>query len=447
MADQNKTPQNQIPGTLRTLKTDLEMTKSNPQDRLQQAGNFVQARPEPVNTPTNNTQPNITPSPTVSALDIKSDIKPQVSKQDIPEATPNSNPNPAPTPKLQPNYSWSNMSTSNTQINNAEFKPTTPQAPVENKSGFSVLDDSIDLPLDNTNGINNVSPKIESQSSAPISSQTTELPPKVEPSNQAPAFDINSLNLQDDAPAISIKKSSKGLFPALIVVLLLSLIGGGLYFYFNMSGNTPEIADNTDTNTDNNTDNTPDNESEEPSQEFTSPLIQDSAVDIAFVDSEPIRRTIATVLTDKSDTIIQLNLTKDNTSVNLIDTADALGITIPSVGTIRDYKFYAYNQQGVYKLVAVLGLEEGQDSKIFIENWSSSIPRDLAGFSINLPSRIVNTPEIKKSTITNNTGKIFENYYYNYTSPADSVDVSSYENYILIASSQDSMQYILDQIR
>jgi len=409
MADQNQKSQNQIPGTLRTLKTDLEMTKSNPQDRLQQAGNFVQARPEPVNTPT----------PTVSALDIESDIKPQVPKQDIPEVTPN--------------YSWSNMSIGNNEVNNAEFKPTISQAPVENKSGFSVLDDSIDLPLDNTN--------------TPTSNQTTELPPKVEPSDQAPAFDINSLNLQDDAPAPSTKKSSKGLFSALIVVLLLSLIGGGLYFYFNMSGNTPEIADNTDTNTDNNTDNTTDNESEEPSLEFISPLIQDSAVDIAFVDSEPIRRTIATVLTDKKDTLIQLNLTKDNTPVNLIDTADVFGITIPSVGTISDHRFYAYNQQGVYKLVAVLGLVEGQDAKVFVDNWSNSIPRDLAGFSINLPSRIVNTPEIKKSIITNNSGKVFENYYYNYTSPSDSVDVSNYENYVLIASSQDSMKYVLNQIR
>lgn len=413
MADQNQNPQNQIPGTLRTLKTDLEMTKSNPQDRLQQAGNFVQARPEPINTQ----------SPTGSALDIESDIKPQVPKQDIPEVTPNSNPDP--NSKSQPNYSWSNMSTSNTQVNNAEFKPTTPKAPVENKSGFSALDDSIDLPLDKTSGFNNGSPNTELPSSTSISNQSTELSPKVETSNQA--------------PAPSIKKSSKGLFSALIVVLLLSFIGGGLYFYFNMLDNTPEITDNTD--------NTSDNESEEPSPEFISPLIQDSAVDIAFVDSEPIRRTIATVLTDKIDTLIQLNLTKDNTPVNLIDTADVLGITIPSIGTINNYRFYAYNQQGVYKLVAVLGLPEGQDAKTFVENWSNSIPRDMAGFSINLPSRIVNTPEIKKSTITNNTGKIFENYYYNYTSPADSIDVSSYENYVLMASSQDSMKYILEQIR
>jgi hypothetical protein len=82
-----------------------------------------------------------------------------------------------------------------------------------------------------------------------------------------------------------------------------------------------------------------------------------------------------------------------------------------------------------------------------VENWSNSIPRDLAGFSINLPSRIVNNPQIKTSTITNNSGKVFNNYYYNYTSPSDSIDVSSYENFILLASSQDSMRYILEQIK
>ncbi|NBP55648.1 hypothetical protein EBU71_03740 [bacterium] len=426
MADQNQNSQNQIPGTLRTLKTDLEMIKSNPQDRLQQAGNFVQVRPEPINTPTH----------TVSALDIDSDIKPQVTKQDIPEVNS--------TLKSKSNYSWSNMSTSNTQVNNAEFKPTTSQIPVENKSGFSVLDYNINLPLDNTNSINKGSSKTEFQPSASISNQSTGLTSKVEPSNQAPAFGTNSLNLRDDALDPSTKRSTKILFSAIIVVLLLSLIGGGLYFYFSISSNTTDTADNTDINIDDTEDN---NDSEEQSSELISPLIQDSAVDIAFVDSEPIRRTIATVLTDKSDTLIQLNFIKDNNLVNLIDISDVLGITIPLIGTINDYGFYAYNQQGVYKLVAVLGLPEGQDAKTFVENWSNSIPRDMAGFSINLPSRIVNAPRINKSTITNNAGKTFENYYYNYTSPADSIDVSSYENYVLMASSQGSMKYILEEIR
>jgi hypothetical protein len=436
MADQNQNSQNQIPGQLRTLKTDLEMTKSNPQDRLQQAGNFVQARPEPINT-----QPNNVSTSTVSALNIDSDIKPEATKKDIPEVPVAS--------KSQPNYSWSNMSTSNTPVNKTEFKPTT-QTPVESKSGFSVLDDSIDLPLGNSSNTNNINTTSGVQLDTPsINQNASALPPKVEFNNQASTFDINSLNLQDDTPSIKPKKSSKGFFPALIVVILLGLIGGGLYFYFNISSNTTtDVADNTDTNTDNNpTDTTIDTEPEEPSQEFISLLTQDSAVDIAFVDSEPIRRTIATVLTDKKDTLIQLNLTKDNTTVNLIDTADVFGVTIPSVGTISDYRFYAYNQQGVYKLISVLVLAEGQDAKVFVDNWSNSIPRDLAGFSINLPSRIVSSPEIKKSIITNNSGKVFENYYYNYTSPSDSVDVSSYENYVLIASSQDSMKYVLNQIR
>jgi hypothetical protein len=434
MADQNQNPQNQIPGTLRTLKTDLEMTKSNPQDRLQQAGNFVQARPEPINTQTNNAQPNSTSNATGSATNIDSNNKPPVLKQDVPEVPPTSKP--------QANYSWSNMSTSNNKVNNSEFKPSA-QAPVESKSGFSVLDDNIDLPLDNSSSLNNANSKVEFTPATPSSQNPTTLSPTVEPNNQATPFDINSLNLQDDTPSPKPKKSSKGLFSALIVVILLGLIGGGLYFYFNISSNTNDISDNTDTNTDLPTDNEP----EAPSPEFNSPLIQDSVVDIAFIDSEPIRRTITTVLIDKNDTLIQLNLTKDNAPVNLIDTADVLGVTIPSIGTINDYRFYAYNQQGVYKLVAVLVLEEEQDAKVFVENWSNSIPRDMAGFSINLPSRIVNTPEIKRSTITNTSGQVFENYYYNYTSPADSIDVSSYENYVLIASSQDSMKYVLEQIK
>jgi hypothetical protein len=432
MADQNQNPQTQIPGTLRTLKTDLEIGKSNPQDRLQQAGNFVQARPE--------VSSNVTSNSTGVAASISIDAKPAVEKKDIPAVSTES--------KTQANYSWSNMSSTPNINSNTSFNPTS-KAPAETKSGFSVLDDSIDLPLDSSSVTTSQTPN---PAPNPINVATTPATPqKLDTNTQNNQFNINNLNLQDENIKPSKPKSSgKGLISAVIVIILLGLIGGGVYFYFNISSNR-----NTDITTDDNT-NLDDNISiDDPTEitddlsnaRFISPLIQNSTVDIAFNDSEPIRRTITTTIADKSDTLIELNLTKDNNSVSLVDIADILGLTIPSVGTIENYRFYAYNQQGVYKLVAVLGLSVDQEAKTFVENWSSSIPRDLAGFSINLPSRIVNSPEIKKSIITNNSGKVFDNYYYNYTSPSDSADVSSYENFVLIASSQDSMKYILEQIR
>jgi hypothetical protein len=432
MADQNQNPQNQIPGTLRTLKTDLEIGKSNPQDRLQQAGNFVQARPE--------VSSNATPNPMGASASIPVDAKPAVEKKDIPAVSTES--------KSQPNYSWSNMSSTPNINPNASFSPTS-KAPTETKSGFSVLDDSIDVPLDSSSV---TQPQTQNPAPNPINfAATPATAQKLNTNTQNNQFDINTLNIQDENIKPSKPKSSgKGLISAVIVIILLGLIGGGVYFYFNISSNR-----NTDITTDDNT-NLDDNISiEDPTEitddssnvRFISPLIQNSTVDIAFNDSEPIRRTITTAVADKSDTLIELNLTKDNNPVSLIDVADIMGITIPSIGTIENYRFYAYNQQGVYKLVAVLGLAEDQNAANFVDSWSNSIPRDLAGFSINLPSRIVNSPEIKKSIITNNFGKVFDNYYYNYTSPSDSSDVSSYENFVLIASSQDSMKYILEQIR
>jgi hypothetical protein len=436
MADQN---QNQITGNIRTLKTDLEVSIVKPQDRLQQAGNFVQARPtdihnnmvdqktntggfESTNTPSTN---NISDSPSEE-------------KKDVPAVSVES--------KSQQNYSWSNMSP-NSNSNNSTFIPKN-QSSTETKSGFSVLDDSIDLPLENDPN-NNTTPFLNKVSNIG-STQLDTIPPgdKSENNNQANQFDINSLNLQDDTQDIKPKKqSSAGLISAVIVIVLLGLIGGGVYFYLNMSSKKTDNKVTTDKDNNVDIDNSTDINENTPKPTFESPLTQDSAVDIAFNDIEPIRRTISTFLADKSATLIQLNLTKDDTIVSLIDIADIMGINIPSIGTIEDYRFYAYNQQGVYKLVAVLGLDSGQDAKTFVENWSNSIPRDLAGFSINLPSRIVNSPEIKNTSITNNSGQTFDNYYYNYTSPNDSIDVSSYENFVLIASSQDSMRYILNQIR
>lgn len=342
----------------------------------------------------------------------------------------------SPSPAFNPNNVKPTITTQNQQS----------QPVIEPKSGFSVLDDSIDFPLDNKDIAPTTIPNfnVNKSSTSNPNLEPSTLISNLDVNKPNDQFDINSLNLQDDIADSKPKKSSvKNLIPFAVVIVLLVLIGGGVYLYFNMSnqGNTT-VTTNTDTNVD--TDNT-DNTTTTPS--FNSPLTVSSTLDIAFVDSEPIRRTIATLLSDKSDTLIKLNLTKDNNTISLIDMADVLDITIPSIGTIKNYEFYAYNQQGVYKLVAVLGLPSGQDAKSFIDNWANSIPRDLAGFSINLPSRIVNDPQIKKSTVTNSAGNIFENYYYNYTSPTDSVDVSSYENFVLIASSQDSMKYVLEQIR
>ena len=412
MSDQNQNSQNSIPGTLRTLKTDLGIDQSNPQDRLQQAGNFVQARP------------------TIDTPDLAPSENQVVEKKDIPVATSTST----------PSYSWSNMSSSqpsNSKIDfNLETKKDTPSSPSfnttnnisGNKSGFSVLEDNINIPLENkvVNNYNNQTPSPEV---APIA---------IDSSSQSTKFDINSLELDDEG--VSKPKSSlKSIISAVVVVLLLVLIGGGIYLFNTSRTNTNNVTTN--------------NQTPEPTPEpqpVDTPLLTNiPKVDISFVDSEPIRRTILSRLSDKKDSLIELNLTKDGNKVSLTDVSDALTLTIPAniSSELKNYWLYAYNQEGIYKLTAVMQLNEDINTREVVETWGNSIPRDLSGFSINLPSRIVNIATIKTSTITSDNGKSFNNNYYNYTSPADSIDVSNYENYILMASSQDSMRYILNQIQ
>ncbi|MGA1049869.1 MAG: hypothetical protein ACO3TG_00040 [Minisyncoccia bacterium] len=468
MADQN-----QIPGSFRTLKTDLASTDTNPQDRLQQAGNFMQARPK-------------------TDDDAPKPYEPTI--QDV-------------EPKVQSNYSWTNMDIAPAKLNESNPKPTiSTDSEDKSRAKLSALDDNIDLPMVKNieppvnnninlslnknieppvnnninlslnknieppvnNNINlslnkNTEPPVDSKIQLPLDSNLKSINPsfgkdnnpindqaddlsdsKKDISNPNNQFDINSLDLQDDMKDVKHKSSGKGLLSIGIVIILLGLIGGGVYLYFNIDSSNNSVNPN---NASVNPESTP--TATPPSNSKSNPLLSASSkVDISFSDSEPIRKTISTNLTDKKDTLIELNLIKDNNPVSLIDTASALGITIPSIDTIKNYNFYAYNQQGVYKLICVLGLSSDQDANQFVDSWSSAIPRDLAAFSISLPSRIVNTPQVKESIITNsNTGKEFKNYYYNYTSSADSVDVSSYENYILIASSQESMLYTLDQIK
>jgi hypothetical protein len=409
MSDQNQNSQNSIPGTLRTLKTDLGIDQSNPQDRLQQAGNFVQARPT-IDTP--------------DSVSLENQV---VEKKDIPVATSSST----------PSYSWSNMSTSQLPNSKIDFnldskKDASAPAPTINtpinKSGFSVLEDNLNIPLENK-GVNNYN----NQTPSP------ELPPiAVDSNNQSAKFDINSLGL-DDENVSKPKSSLKSIISAVVVVSLLVLIGGGIYLFNTSRTNTNNVTTN--------------NQTPEPTPEpqpVDTPLLTNiPKVDISFVDSEPIRRTILSRLSDKKDSLIELNLTKDGNKVSLTDVSDALTLTIPAniSSELKNYWLYAYNQEGIYKLTAVMQLNEDINTREVVETWGNSIPRDLSGFSINLPSRIVNIATIKTSTITSDNGKSFNNNYYNYTSPADSIDVSSYENYILMASSQDSMRYILNQIQ
>lgn len=449
MADQNQNSQNSqnpLPGTLRTLKTDLDIGGvDNPQDRLQQAGNFVQARPTIESTPAP-TSATVTPVSTTATIENT-----VVEKKDIP----------ATEVKPKPSYSWSNMSPAQNNSSKVEFNldvkkdipaptsspvsnPTTISTPnpstnkADNKSGFSVLEDTIDLPLDNKVQTNINNKPGDNKANAGV----FKLDPKT--SSQSVEFNLNGASFQETEVATKPKSSIKSVVSIVVVLVLLTLIGGGVYA-FNMSRNSmpPKITDNT---TDTDTNNTP---TPTPEVVNSNPLFKDiSKIDIAFVDTQPIRQTILAQLSEKKDSLIELNLTKDENKVSLIDVSDALILTIPTdvLSSLKDYWLYGYNQEGIYKLTAVIQLNQDKLARELVDNWANSIPRDLSGFSINLPSRIVNTPTIKNTTITTNSGKSFNNNYYNYTSPADSIDVSSYENYILMASSQDSMRYILNQI-
>jgi hypothetical protein len=402
MADQN---QNTIPGTLRTLKTDLDLNNVNPQDRLQQAGNFIQARPD-LESP-------VTPEPIsnkggLSTLDIND------SKQDIPESKPLAS--------QESSYSWSNINTNTSTTVDIKKDISTPNSSVEKpelKSGFSALDETVDLPLND-------------------SSKAEYTIPTTSPLSNIPDF----AGLQDDT-ANEPKSSSKAIITGLVVVALLGLIGGGIYIYISRSNpTTPTQTNNTEKPNTPITDPTP--------TVVVKPIFSGiTKSDIAFNDTEPIRKTIATSLNGQKSPLIELNLTKDGKKVSLSDISTAFGLTIPKTITDNaiEYWLYGYNQEGIYKLTATIQLKTGQTAKTLVDNWSAAIPRDLSAFSLSSSSRIVNKPEIKTTTITNSAGKVYNNNYYNYTSPTDSADVSSIENYIVIASSQSSMKYLLDQIK
>lgn len=498
MADQN---QNTITGTLRTLKTDLSGDKTAPQDRLQQAGNFVQARPDlssPVTPPNNlssgvktQTQSTSTPKQDVPVNNNFKNESKNYSWTNMSVPTPNkSNIGGvvSPTNSINPsvgsevkaygmsesnsNQPLTNMNDSISSSNSDRFqgpssssivkpKPIPPfkevvkESPSLNSntdslsSGFSALDENLDLPLDTA-----TSASVSSSSSGlgvvdfEDNSISKSLDSNLNPTNTpsvSPEFSFNPSSLDDDV----LKTKSKSKFGLVIVMVLLSLIGGGVYYYFDRTGFLPSTqVSNTDTENNVTQDNT--DTITEPTENSSAPLFSPSSkINVAFVDTEPIRKTILSTLSSQKDPLVEINLTKDGNPISIIDLASVLGITMPPaiINNIVDYRIYAYNQQGVYKFTATLQLNVNQDTKSLVDSWSTSMPRDLSGFSLNVPSRIVNSPDIKTSTVTNANGAVFNNYYYNYTSPTDSLDVSSSGSYIIMASSQESMKYLLDQIK
>lgn len=412
MDDKNK---NTIPGSLRTLKTDLSLD-NNPQDRIQQAGNFMQARPSM--DMSNN------PQAPVEDTMVTPDIVSEPSKDTQTVNVETSKPGGA--------YSWSN-----TKEAPSMDMPVNPVGDMSAKSGFTALDDSMDIPLSSS------MPSLNPVDSKPIPPTPDTVKPNssISPNTMSGGTGEMTFDTQSQSPKR--KSSLKGVFSAIILILLIGLIGGGIYLYMNIRSTTPAptVSDNDNS--------TPPDNTETPSS-ITRPIVQPTKkIDIAFLDTEPIRRTISTQLNPENGALIELNLTKDNVKVNLIDLSTALGITFPAEITseLVDYWMYAYRQEGIYKLTGIIQLQDGKDAAATLMNWSTSIPRDMSGFSLNSASRIVTSPEIKRSIITSPTGKVFNNYYYNYTSNTDSIDVSSNANYIIMASSQDSMKYMTEQIR
>lgn len=418
MPDQNQNSQNLIPGTLRTLKTDLDNAFDSPQDRLQQAGNFVQARPDIDSVPIQNHSFNQKPISTNINIENKTQ-----DKKDISSSYTSS----------KPTYSWSNMTMpqdNNLKVDsNLDLKKSNQveknEPLLNNKSGFSALDDSISIPLDNTikddKNILNDSLSVKDLNI-----------------NNNIQSDTNPFNLNDQVnyPKKSILKT---IIPFIIIIILVVLIGGGVYLFISRNKSNV-ITEKPNPNP------TP---VPVPITEITPLFANIPKLNISFIDNQPIRQTILTQLNTSKDSLIELNLTKDGNKVALADIADVFSINIPIEvkDNTENYWLYGYNQQGIYKLTGVFQIKNDKNVSQLVENWANSIPRDLAGFSINSASRIVNIPTIKQSSITNSSGKVFKNYYYNYTSPTDSIDVSSYEKYLLIASSQDSMKYILNKIK
>jgi hypothetical protein len=446
--------QNQISGTLRTLQTDIS---GDPQDRLQQAGNFVQARPEVVvstsapQNPTNQSVTGATPDPNT--------VNPNTEKKDIPEVNTTD----------KPTYSWTNSSPEISSENKPPISVDMQKTPVSpsntpnsatTKPSLSVLDDSIDFTNATTPASLSVTPStLNSSATMQSTGAKPDLGSLPTPEQQVySSFNTgDNFSLEDkledkpeDKPKRKpIKKTG------IIVGLLILLIGVGVYIYTTNSFNLATILNFSSSP---NTNTTPDTaQPTEPDTVRGTPFVvtpEIISIDISQDSNETIRNNILLILNREGGTVkselTELLLVKgeNQPKLSLEEFAQIFGFNLSPeiVDKAKDYWIYVYNQQGIYKLASVIELFDDSTAQTLVTNWGSSIPRDMAPFSLSSPSRIVNAaPELKTSTFVNSKGETFVNNYYNYTSNTDSIDVSTTSNYIILSSSQDAMGYITGQ--
>lgn len=426
---QNQNKKN-IPGTFTTMKDDVENANLSPEERLQRAGSFAidePAAPESVEvTGFDSNEKSFQPPTTVDKAPIeeKASSLSGFSFED----------DEAPTPSTQPNKGLDFS-----QLDDEDFKTPEPKTTPPVGASSTSKDVSFDDIFESSNSSFGDSGSIE-------------------PSSDDFSF--------DDEPPVKKKKKSKT--PVIVggVLMLLILVGVSVYALdtqLNIFGpaTNPQPVEDLDLSDGGNTDVgdgtvdpvTPEEPVDTDPQDTFVPgsgtqLVSADLVASVVVGENNIRTDILNELSGVTSPLTEITLAgSDELPLSFTQFQESLGIQTPTAlaDSVTDYWVYAYNQEGIFKLAVILQLEASVSTDQVVVDWLPTIPQDLSGFSLSSSSRSASGEAVMQSSeVLTPSGQPLTNYFYNYTEPTNSIDVTYVDNYVVLSSSQLTMEALIN---
>lgn len=254
------------------------------------------------------------------------------------------------------------------------------------------------------------------------------------------------------------KKRNKTIYYIIGGLLVVVIIGGGVAFSLlrNTNDTTEQQADTTNQDIDDTVDDTSDgsvqksytsSNDDSGSSISANSLFPDTPTVAVTVNPSSIRSDIIAKISGLQEESIYLELKNPSgENLSLRDFASYMGITIPENILNNNNKWwtYVYKEQGLYKITNILEMNNNA-IETFLEEWKSSISRNMSGYSLNSSSRGMTSSEPSKLVNILSSGKQISIYYYNYTTPSNSIDVGYIKDdkYIFISSSKFSMESLV----
>jgi hypothetical protein len=261
-------------------------------------------------------------------------------------------------------------------------------------------------------------------------------------------------------------RSNSKMFMQLGVITLVIGLGVGMWFLYPKVTFIQDILNKVDgvltfdlltqepTYTQN-INNTP-NKNSEPSEQDKTPaggitLQADKSLKVSVTQGGGIRQEMQKVLEQEVDKpFVEIVLTDSlGDKISLNDFTTRMGITIypDIVSMVSDYTVYGYLLEDMPKLGLMLELKRNL-AETYVDLWVDRVVSDLSGFSLKTDNRLQSTGLMKSIEIDQKAlGRSIRNYYYNYSGLGDnSVDITAYNQYVLIANSKDAMRFLLAQM-